>query len=127
MAVHSAASDVTFRGNANELSLKGSALKADVRLTGATPRGKVQVEARVGSVYLGIDQKAAVSAHWAGGEIPGSDAARRTVDDVATLMAEQPAAHWLALTEGADCCVTPVLNMDEVAGHAWFTTGPGSC
>jgi hypothetical protein len=61
LAVHSAASDVTFRGNANELSLKGSALKADVRLTGATPRGKVQVEARVGSVYLGIDQKAAVS------------------------------------------------------------------
>jgi hypothetical protein len=61
LAVHSAASDVTFRGNANELSLKGRALKADVRLAGAAPRGKVQVEARVGSVYLGINQKAAVS------------------------------------------------------------------
>jgi len=61
LAVHSAASDVTFRGNAKELTLKGSALKADLRLTGATPSGKVKVEARVGSVYLGIDPKAAVS------------------------------------------------------------------
>ena len=28
---------------------------------------------------------------------------------------------WLARTDPADCCVTPVLLVDEVSSHPWFT------
>ena len=37
-----------------------------------------------------------------------------------------PAADWLALTDAADCCVTPVLRLDEVTAHPWFT-GSQAC
>lgn len=58
--------------------------------------------------------------HWSAGEVPGSAQARATRDEVASLLATQSAAHWLALTDLADCCVTPVLRMQEVPGHPWF-------
>jgi crotonobetainyl-CoA:carnitine CoA-transferase CaiB-like acyl-CoA transferase len=58
--------------------------------------------------------------HWSTGELPGTKAARATCDDVAALLATRSAAEWLARTEAADCCVTPVLRLDEVRSHPWF-------
>lgn len=58
--LNSGASQIKFRGGANLLTLKGSALKADARLTGAQPRGKVVVDGRLASVYLAIERRAAV-------------------------------------------------------------------
>jgi len=60
------------------------------------------------------------SRHWSAGEIPGSEAARATRADVAALIATRSAAQWLEATDPADCCVTPVLRLDEVENHAWF-------
>lgn len=34
-------------------------------------------------------------------------------DDVAAIIRSQPLAHWSALFEDADCCVTPVLRLEE--------------
>ena len=38
--------------------------------------------------------------------------------ELAALFAGQPLAHWSALFETVDCCVTPVLTMDEAMRHA---------
>jgi hypothetical protein len=61
LVMHSTFSDISFRGTAGELSLQGTTLKADVRLAGAHPHGKLSVKARVGSVYLSIEPGAEVS------------------------------------------------------------------
>ena len=37
--------------------------------------------------------------------------------ELATLIASQPLAHWSGFFEGIDCCVTPVLRMDEALAH----------
>lgn len=36
---------------------------------------------------------------------------------IAALFATQPRAHWQAIYEGSDACVSPVLAMDEVLRH----------
>jgi len=38
--------------------------------------------------------------------------------ELAALFAAQPLAHWSALFEPVDCCVTPVLTLDEAMRHA---------
>ena len=37
--------------------------------------------------------------------------------EVAAVFATQPMAHWAALFEAVDACVTPVLRLDELADH----------
>jgi crotonobetainyl-CoA:carnitine CoA-transferase CaiB-like acyl-CoA transferase len=61
--------------------------------------------------------------HWSSGELPGSAAARETRTAVAAMLATRTLADWLALTDPADCCVTPVLRLDEVEAHPWFRGG----
>lgn len=61
--------------------------------------------------------------HWTAGEGPGSPEARAMTAQVAALMASAPLAHWAALLEPADCCVTPVLQLSEVPQHPWFSGG----
>ena len=58
--------------------------------------------------------------HWARGEAPGSDAALSLREELAEVFASQPLAHWTALFEGVDCCVTPVLRLDETQAHPLF-------
>jgi crotonobetainyl-CoA:carnitine CoA-transferase CaiB-like acyl-CoA transferase len=41
----------------------------------------------------------------------------RVKADLATLIGSQSLAHWQAIVSVADCCVTPVLRMDEVVAH----------
>jgi crotonobetainyl-CoA:carnitine CoA-transferase CaiB-like acyl-CoA transferase len=42
---------------------------------------------------------------------------RRVKAELAALIASQPLAHWRAIVENADCCVTPVLRIDEAMEH----------
>lgn len=42
---------------------------------------------------------------------------RRVKVDLTALIASRPLAHWQAIVEVADCCVTPVLRIDEVMTH----------
>jgi crotonobetainyl-CoA:carnitine CoA-transferase CaiB-like acyl-CoA transferase len=67
-----------------------------------------------------IGQPEWTSRHWSAGEIPGSEAARATRADLSAHLATRTVADWLAVTDPADCCVTPVLRLDEVAAHPWF-------
>jgi crotonobetainyl-CoA:carnitine CoA-transferase CaiB-like acyl-CoA transferase len=58
--------------------------------------------------------------HWSLGQAPGSAEARRLRAELAALLAAEPLSHWVARFEAADCCVTPVLRLDEVPRHPWF-------
>ncbi len=42
---------------------------------------------------------------------------RRVKNELAALIATQPLAHWETVFAGADCCVTPVLRLDETMEH----------
>ncbi|MGH8318843.1 MAG: CaiB/BaiF CoA transferase family protein [Steroidobacteraceae bacterium] len=55
--------------------------------------------------------------HWQSGQEAGSDDARAVRDELTRLFSEQPLSHWTNVFAGADCCVTPVLRMDEVLEH----------
>jgi alpha-methylacyl-CoA racemase len=57
--------------------------------------------------------------HWTRGEAPGSARALATRDELAALLATRTLAEWMAVFEPADCCVTPVLGLDEVESHPW--------
>ena len=52
-------------------------------------------------------------AHW---EVRARDA-RSTKQEVATIFASQPQTYWIKKFATADCCVTPVLPLEECAGN----------
>lgn len=55
--------------------------------------------------------------HWSRGLQPGSEASMALRAQVAEVFAMYPMAHWAALFEPVDACVTPVLRLDELAAH----------
>lgn len=61
-----------------------------------------------------------IAQHHAHGLLPGSAAALALRAELAALFASQPLAHWWALLEPADCCVTPALRLDEAQVHPVF-------
>ena len=67
-----------------------------------------------------IDRAAWAERHWTKGELPGSPAARETIRELAALVATRPLADWVALTDAVDCCVTPVLRLDELPAHPLY-------
>ena len=62
------------------------------------------------------------SRHWSQGERPGSEAAMSLKQELADVFATQPLSHWTSLFDGVDCCVTPVLRLDETQAHPLFVT-----
>jgi alpha-methylacyl-CoA racemase len=58
--------------------------------------------------------------HWSLGEAPGSEPALALRSELAAIFAAQPLRHWTKLFEDVDCCVTPVLRLDEAQAHALF-------
>jgi len=60
------------------------------------------------------------SRHWSRGQRPGGADAMALRAELAAVIAAKPLAHWVPLFEAADCCVTPVLRLDEVPRHPWF-------
>jgi alpha-methylacyl-CoA racemase len=60
--------------------------------------------------------------HWSRGEAPGSEAAMSLRNELADVFATQPLSHWTQLFDTVDCCVTPVLRLDETRSHVLFTT-----
>jgi crotonobetainyl-CoA:carnitine CoA-transferase CaiB-like acyl-CoA transferase len=59
--------------------------------------------------------------HWSLGQQPASGEAIDLRHELASVIASQPLAHWVPLFDAADCCVTPVLRLEEVPAHPWFT------
>jgi alpha-methylacyl-CoA racemase len=69
-----------------------------------------------------IDHPEWARRHWSLGEWPGSAAAMSLRDEVARVFAAQPLAHWQAVFDQVDCCVTPVLRLDEAQAHPLFAS-----
>lgn len=61
--------------------------------------------------------------HWSRGEAPGSAEAVATREALAALLRTRPMAEWAAIADPVDCCVTPVLRLDEVPDHPWMQGG----
>jgi len=64
--------------------------------------------------------------HWTLGEAPGSGAALALRAEVAARFAAQPLAYWVRVFDAVDCCVTPVLRLDETLAHPLFSGMPGA-
>ncbi len=48
--------------------------------------------------------------------------AMRVRKELADYFSQQPLAHWIDFFEATDCCVTPVLTLEEAKSHALFDT-----
>lgn len=60
------------------------------------------------------------ASHWSQGQAIGGPDARRVRDELARIFKTKTQAHWTTLFESHDCCVTPVLRVDEALRHALF-------
>lgn len=79
------------------------------------------LEQRFWAVFCGaIGEPAWAAQHWSLGQAIGGPEAMALRDAVARRLAERPLAAWLPLFDAADCCVTPVLGVDEAAAHPLF-------
>jgi len=58
--------------------------------------------------------------HWTRGEAPGSAQAMQLKAAVAEVFAGQALSHWTERFADIDCCVTPVLRLDEARAHPLF-------
>ena len=61
-----------------------------------------------------------IERHWSRGQAIGGTDAMAVKAELATLFARHDLAWWTARFDGADCCVTPVLRMDESVNHPHF-------
>lgn len=64
-----------------------------------------------------------IERHHTRGLMPGSAPALALRAELAALFASETLAHWLTLLDPADCCVTPVLRLDEARAHPIFARG----
>jgi len=55
--------------------------------------------------------------HWSLGQVVGSEPALALKGQLADLLRSRGFEHWVALFETVDCCVTPVLRLDEALEH----------
>ena len=54
------------------------------------------------------------------GGLATGDEGRRVRDELAAHFASQPLAHWIRRFANVDCCVTPVLTLDEALDDVQF-------
>jgi alpha-methylacyl-CoA racemase len=60
--------------------------------------------------------------HWTSGLAVGSAPSLALRAELAAVFAARPLAHWVALFEPVDACVTPVLRLDETLKHPVFAS-----
>lgn len=60
------------------------------------------------------------SRHWSLGQAVGAEDARTLQAELAAVFASATQAEWTARFAHADCCVTPVLRLEEAMAHPLF-------
>ncbi|WP_017524152.1 CaiB/BaiF CoA transferase family protein [Pusillimonas noertemannii] len=68
----------------------------------------------------GLELSELADRHWSRGLAPGSPASQEVRAVLAARFATAPRGEWLAKLEPLDCCVTPVLGLDEALEHPLF-------
>jgi len=61
--------------------------------------------------------------HWTRGQAIGGAEAAALTRELAERFASHPLAAWMALLEPLDCCVSPVLTVEEAREHVLFRAG----
>ena len=67
-----------------------------------------------------LDRPHWAAQHWSLGQAPGSAAAMALRSELAELFTTRSMADWSARLETMDCCVTPVLRLDELPRHPLY-------
>lgn len=60
------------------------------------------------------------SSHWSLGQVVGGTEAMAIKAELDTIFAQQTLATWSERFATVDCCVTPILRMDEALAHPLF-------
>ncbi len=60
------------------------------------------------------------TAHWSLGQTTGGDGAMQVRRELDAIFLTKPRDDWTALFDATDCCVTPVLSLDEAQHTAHF-------
>ncbi len=58
--------------------------------------------------------------HWECGQEVGAADAMAVKAELDAIFVQHPLAHWIQLFDPVDCCVTPILRMDEAMRHPLF-------
>lgn len=58
--------------------------------------------------------------HWMYGQKVGGEEALALIAELGAIFAQHSLAEWTARFEKVDCCVTPVLTMEEAIAHPLF-------
>jgi alpha-methylacyl-CoA racemase len=58
--------------------------------------------------------------HWSREQQIGGDDAKAVKAELDAIFALHPLAYWTEKFAGKDCCVTPILRMDEAVAHPLF-------
>lgn len=58
--------------------------------------------------------------HWARGQVVGGAEAMAVKKELEAIFATQTLAAWTEIFAGKDCCVTPILRVDEAVSHPLF-------
>ncbi|WP_082117839.1 CaiB/BaiF CoA transferase family protein [Pandoraea apista] len=66
------------------------------------------------------------SRHWSLGQVIGGADARALQGELAAVFASASLADWTLRFANADCCVTPVLRLEEAMTHPLFAQTRGS-
>lgn len=66
------------------------------------------------------------SRHWSLGQEMGGPDATALTSELAARFATQPLAAWLELLEPLDCCVSPVLTVEQAREHLLFRSDTGA-
>jgi len=59
--------------------------------------------------------------HWSLGLVVGGEESMALRTQLGFIFKTQPLAHWVERFDAVDCCVTPVLRLDEVQTHPLLT------
>jgi crotonobetainyl-CoA:carnitine CoA-transferase CaiB-like acyl-CoA transferase len=69
---------------------------------------------------IALDRPQWVERHWTRGEAPGSAPALGLRQHLAEVFSSRTMAHWSKFFDAVDCCVTPVLRLEEAFAHPLF-------
>ena len=57
--------------------------------------------------------------HWSQGMAPGGADSLRVRGELERIFLSRDMDAWVALLEPCDCCITPVLRMEEAMAHPY--------
>jgi crotonobetainyl-CoA:carnitine CoA-transferase CaiB-like acyl-CoA transferase len=58
--------------------------------------------------------------HWSRGQTPGDAGALHAIREMSVVIASKTQREWVDKLASLDCCVTPIINIEEALAHPLF-------